>query len=232
VGTICAIHQPNFFPWLGYFDKIRRADMFVFLDEVDYPRSGSKGMGSWTNRVKIDIHGAPTWIGCPVERLASGSVIRDARIATSELWQQKLLRTLQINYRRAPGFDRAYALIEPLLKNPELRLVDYNTTAIRTIAAELGMECKFLFQSQIGTREHSTALLIEVLRAVGADAYLCGGGASGYQDDTLFERSGVRVIYQDYASPAYGTPEKFIPGLSVIDYLMKVEDWGDFPGSQ
>ena len=33
---IVAIHQPNFFPWLGFFDKIRRADVFVFLDDVSY----------------------------------------------------------------------------------------------------------------------------------------------------------------------------------------------------
>jgi hypothetical protein len=64
---LCAIHQPNFFPWLGYFDKINRADVFVFLDQVAYPKSGSS-MGSWCNRVKINIAGVASWISCPVVR--------------------------------------------------------------------------------------------------------------------------------------------------------------------
>ena len=64
---VCAIHQPNFFPWLGYFEKIKRADVFVFLDHVHYPKSGNS-MGSWTNRVKINISAHAKWISCPVVR--------------------------------------------------------------------------------------------------------------------------------------------------------------------
>ena len=43
-ARICAIHQPNFFPWLGYFDKTVRADIFVLLDDVQYQKTG----GNWT----------------------------------------------------------------------------------------------------------------------------------------------------------------------------------------
>ncbi len=64
---ICAIHQPNFFPWLGYFDKISRADVFVFLDVVDYPKSGSS-MSSWVNRVMLKVGSQKTWVRCPVVR--------------------------------------------------------------------------------------------------------------------------------------------------------------------
>ena len=231
MAAVCAIHQPNFFPWLGYFDKIRRADVFVFLDEVAYPRAGSKGMGSWTNRVKVDIQGRAAWFGCPVERLPSQARINEAVTSSREPWRARLVKTLEMNYKRAPGCGPAMSLLRPLIENPVPGLAAYNVAAIKAIAGALGFRCEFALQSQLATKATSTALLIEIVRAVGCDSYLCGGGAGGYQDDRLFRTENVRLIYQDYASPPYGDAAKFIPGLSVIDFLMKAVDWRAFPGT-
>jgi hypothetical protein len=70
--ALVTIHQPNFFPWLGYFDKIRQSDIFIFLDAVDYPRAGSGGMGSGVNRVRVAIQGEARWVTCPLRRFAMG----------------------------------------------------------------------------------------------------------------------------------------------------------------
>ena len=218
---ICAIHQPNFFPWLGYFDKIRRADVFVLLDAVDYGKSGS-GMGCWVNRVRVDVQGQAAWFGCPVRRAPGPQPIRDVQIDDRQPWRQRLLRTLEINYRRAPGFAPAMALLTPLLHYSTDNLAAFNEHAVRRIADSLGLGGRFVRQSTLAVRGKGTSLLIEIVKAVGADTSLAGGGAGAYQEDALFAQNGVDLVYQNFVPTAYGEPERFLPGLSVIDYLMRV----------
>jgi hypothetical protein len=227
---VCAIHQPNFFPWLGYFDKIRRADVFVFLDDVAYPKSGS-GMGSWTNRVRIAIGGKPAWVRCPLRRESGTQPIRAVAIDDGQPWRRKLLRTLELNYGRSPGYAAALDLLQPLIEYPTGTLADFNIHAIHAIAEALGLRCALIRQSQLGVDGQATRLLINLTRAAAADTYLCGGGADGYQEDELFAAHGVRLLYQDFKPAPYGDPERFQPGLSVIDYLMNRDskDWGALP---
>lgn len=220
--TVCAIHQPNFFPWLGYFDKIRRADVFVFLDDVAYPKSGS-GTGSWVNRVRIAINNAPAWITCPIRREHGVQVIRNVYIDDSQPWRKKLLRTLEINYRKARNYTRVMPLLESLVLFETDNLCQFNLHAVTSICRLLGIECEFRLQSECGVASAATQLLIDLTRKAGADTYLCGGGASGYQRDELFPENGLRVVYQDFAPEPYGDPARFHPGLSVIDYLLHAE---------
>lgn len=217
---LVAIHQPNFFPWLGYFDKIRRADAFVFLDAVDYPRSGSGGMGSWTNRVRLNIQGEARWITCPIKRIDLGTPISRVTIDDDQPWRVKLLRTLEANYRKAPRYAEAMALIEPLIRAPQRNLAAFNICAIQSIAAALGLETRFLLQSDLPGQGKATELLASLVRAVGGNAYLAGGGAGGYQENDVFAARGLELIYQGFTPRPYGDPARFIAGLSVIDYLM------------
>lgn len=230
--TICAIHQPNFFPWLGYFDKIHRADVFVFLDSVAYPRMGSKSMASISSRVKVSIGGEAKWIGCSLKKAPSGTIINDIRFSDDQSWRQRMLGQLAEAYADAPSLEPTMDLIEPLVRHEETALSNFNIHAIEAISASLGLTCRFVRQSELKTSKASTDLLIEILNAVGSKTYLCGGGAGGYQEDHLFKEAGLDIVYQNFEPRTYGDPETFMPGLSVIDFLMRSKDWSSVRGMQ
>src|SRR5262249_3803860 len=130
MSRLVAIHQPNFFPWLGYFDKIRRADVFIFLDAVDYPRAGSGGRGPWSNRARIAVQSEARWITCPVQRVPLGHPIGQVAIDDRQPWRIKLIKTLHANYGRSAGFKSAMAVIEPLIMRNERNLATFNIAAI------------------------------------------------------------------------------------------------------
>lgn len=219
---IVAIHQPNFFPWLGYFDKIAQADIFVFLDNVAYPKSGS-GSGSWCNRVRVNVQGNAAWIGCPIRRQSGQQLINDVMVDDSQPWRKKMLKTLELNYRKAPFYQEAMSLLGPLISYESPYLAQFNKHCIQSICAYLGIKGAFMSQSELQTSVKSTDLLIEITKLVGGSAYLCGGGAGGYQQDQLFVENSIELIYQNFTAKIYGNPERFINGLSVIDYLMYVK---------
>lgn len=223
MAGLVAIHQPNFFPWLGYFDKIRRADVFIFLDAVSYPRAGSGGMGSWCNRVRIAMQGEARWVTCPIRRGHLGMPILEAEIDDAQPWRTKLLRTLDANYAREPGYAAAAELLTPLIMQSNTNLAEFNMAAIKTIAAHFGLTTRFVRQSSLPHSGTATDLLISLVKAVDGSAYLAGGGAGGYQEDELFEQNGVELVDQKFAPKPYGDSARFVPGLSVIDFLMRSE---------
>jgi hypothetical protein len=218
---ICAIHQPNFFPWLGYFDKIKQADIFVFLDSVDYPKSGSS-MSSWCNRVKLDINNTATWVSCPLIREHGVQIINSVEISSARDWKTDLKNYITTNYKRSPNFDEVFGLISEILEFETRLLADFNINAIKAIAAYIGIHSEFIRQSELPpTDSTSTNRLIEICKQTESKGYICGGGAMAYQDDQAFQQAGIKLIYQNFVPQVYGNAEKFIPGLSVVDWLMK-----------
>ncbi|KTC95684.1 WbqC family protein [Legionella erythra] len=219
--VVCAIHQPNFFPWNGYFDKIRQADVFIFLDEVAYPKSGS-GSGSWCNRVKLLNNKEPSWYGLPIKKESGTQLIKDVFFSDKDFHIKKIKKSLFFNYKKAPFYDEVMAKIEPLLDFNTTSLAQYNMHAVTVIAALLGLKTRFVRQSELSHSQHATELLIELLKQVDAEAYLCGHGAGGYQNDELFAEQGIQLIYQNY-SPL---DDRWLPvhheseaGLSILHSL-------------
>lgn len=217
---LVAIHQPNFFPWLGYFEKIRRADTLILLDAVAYPRAGSGGMGSWCNRVRLAVQGEARWVTCPLQHMRFGTPIGAVQIDDSQPWRMKLLRTLEANYRRAPQFESCMTLLKPLVLEVEGNLSAFNVRAIKAIAAHLGLSTRFVLESSLQYSGTATDRLVSLVKAVNGSAYLSGDGAAGYQRDELFGENGLDLMKLNFVQRAYGEPSRFIPGLSVIDYLM------------
>jgi hypothetical protein len=127
---------------------------------------------------------------------------------------------LEVNYGRATQFERSMEFLMPLLESPETNLAAFNISAIRAIAQRLGVTARFVRQSEIESEGQATERLISLVKAVRGRAYLVGGGASGYQDDELLRGVGIEVVYQRFILESYGPPERYLPGLSVIDYLM------------
>ena len=217
--TLVAIHQPNFFPWAGYFAKIIQADTFIFLDHVQLSR------GTWTNRVKLLISGEAKWATAAVKHGSSSTAINEAVLDTGVPWKRKLLASLDASYRKAPFYARTMDVVRPLIEQAENNLARFNISAILRLADEIGVaRDKFLTSSHLDARDASTRLLIELIRAADGDTYLCGGGAGGYQDDQLFTTAGISLLYQSF-NPAPYTQHgsaAFVPGLSIIDAVMNL----------
>lgn len=218
--TLVAIHQPNFLPWLGYFDKLARADVFVLLDHVQFSKSG----GTWSNRVQLLVNGRPAWVTMPIVRAYHGvRSYRQMQIEPDTRWRSKLLRTIHLNYAAAPCFDEIFPTVQSLLAHPSDNLAEFNEAAIRTLAAGLGLSTAHLVRSsELAVQGQASDMLVSLVQAVRGDAYLAGGQAAAYQQDEKFAAAGIAVVWQNFVHPIYaqGRREEFTPGLSVVDALM------------
>lgn len=217
--TLVAIHQPNFFPWLGFFDKIRRSDLFIAMDNAQFSKTG----GTWTNRVQLLVNREPAWVTMPIVRAYHGvRTVREMLIAPDPTWRGKLLRTIELSYRRAPNFDEVFPWLAGQVDNPTSSVAEYNLGAIAAICERLGLRTPIRLGSELDARGQATDLLISMLKAVGGSRYLAGGGATDYQEDEKFQQAGIELTYQHFQHPTYPqiNTTEFRPGLSIVDALM------------
>jgi hypothetical protein len=216
---VVAIHQPNFLPWLGYFDKLARCDVFVLLDSVQFPKRN----GTWMNRVKLLVAGEPAWVTVPVVRAYHGlRRIDEMQIDDSRPWRRKILASIEQGYRRSAHFDETMPLVTEIVMDESPMLADYNEAGVRRLAAAVGLDVgKFVRASSLDVDGAATDLLIEITRKLGGGTYLAGGGADGYQEDEKFAAAGVQLRYQAFEHPTYPQPTASPQhGLSIIDALM------------
>ncbi|MDD5131804.1 MAG: WbqC family protein [bacterium] len=218
-AKICAIHQPNFFPWLGYFNKIKRCDKFIILDDVQFPKTGS----TWLNHVAINIQGQKKWITAPVVRKHGVWSVQETCFLETA-WRANIKKTLQMNYAKAGHFSEIRDFIFTLIDFPSNKLLEYNLNALFKIGEllQLGFRNKIEMASSFNANSTATQRLVDIVKASGCAIYLSGGGAGSYQEDDKFASAGIKLVYQDYQPQPYQqvNADNFISGLSMIDVLM------------
>jgi len=224
---ICSIHQPNFIPWLPYFDKIAKSDVFIFLDEVSYPKSGNS-MGSWCNRVNICMNNNDLWFSCPVVREHGAQIIKSVKINYKKINFDKWLLTLRCAYGRYANFEIILKIIEEVLNEKHIFLADFNISFIKKICNLLNRKSIFFRQSDLKSCAlSSNELLVDLCKQVGASHYLSGVGALDYMDSKKFSESQVEIVYQ---STNYANYIDQIKKYSILHFLITTEQrkWKKF----
>lgn len=214
----CVILQPSYVPWRGYFDQIRRADVFVFYDDVQYDKHG------WRNRNRIKTAAGVQWLTIPVFSrgvVTDGLPSNEIRIRWDPDWSAKHTATLRHAYGRAPHFHRYIGLLEEAYAARPERLVDLTIPLTMRLAAELGISAtRFLRSSELRARGDQTERLVGILREVGADHYLSGPSARAYLDEAQLRAAGISLEYVAYDYPPY--PQSYPPyepAVSILDLL-------------
>lgn len=213
-----SIHQPAYLPWLGYFDKIRQSDLFIYLDTVQFQKN------SFQNRNKIRTSEGWIWLTVPVEtkgRLYS-TEIKDLTINNRANWRRKHLESIRTNYRKATHFDDVFGWIAPYYEKPWDRLSDLCFEMMIDCTMRLGLETKIVRASeQFSVEGAKSDLVLELCKAAGATRYLSGSLGRDYLDLGSFADAGIEVDFQNYQHPQYPQAYPgFESGMGVVDLFM------------
>jgi len=215
---VVAIHQPQYLPYLGFFHKIAHCDVFVALDHVQFQKNGLQNR----NRIKTGSKEGLQWITVPV-RHKFGQTINETQIESSLPWQKKHWNALLVNYSRARCFREYEDRLQPLLNAEYSSLSHLDMDLISWCMDVLEIRTPVLYSSQLAVDGQASSLLVNICRAVQADAYLSGPGGARYMEMALFEEAELKVMWQNFDCPAYEQQfprAGFVPNLSVIDAIL------------
>ncbi|HKU46617.1 MAG TPA: WbqC family protein [Burkholderiales bacterium] len=212
---LVAIHQPHYLPWLGYLQRMARADLFIVLDHVQFER------GNYQNRSQVRVNGAPHWLTVPVQQRSQKECIVEKAIDNSRRWGLQHFETLRRAYASA-GFFGLYATdLRAILDCEYQRLADLNEHTLGFLRNAFDIRTPLVKSSGLGVDGAKSELVLNLCKAVGASALLVGlGGSRHYLDRAAFAEAGIALQLQEFTHPVYrqrGTG--FDAGLSAVDLL-------------
>lgn len=208
--------QPGYLPWLGFFDQLRRADIFVYYDDVQYDKHG------WRNRNRIKTQTGPLWLTVPVRHRGLGLPrIDEVEIDARTAWPRKHLASIRQAYAGAPFLGDYLPELEELLHRRWERLVDLDIAVVDLMASWLGLTRRIERSSALNVAGDKTERLLNICRHFGASTYLSGAAARDYLEASRFERNGVKVEWQEFEHPVYPQLHgAFMPYLSALDLVL------------
>lgn len=210
-------HQPNYIPWIGYFNKMAVSDCFVLADDVQYSSQG------YTNRTRIKTAQGAQWLTVPVLTKGRGlQAIREVRIDHSRNWRRKHWKALCRNYAATPCFELHAGFFDDLYRREWRFLADLNIHIIEYLRRALGIEGPLYLSSELAIPpSDATGRIVQMAKKTGCASYISGrGGSTSYLREETFREAGVELQYNDFTHPVY--PQRFgefISGLSVLDLL-------------
>ena len=219
---IITIHQPEHLPWLGLFNKIAKADLFVILDSVQYEKN------YFQNRNRIMGTNGVQWISIPI----SNKGHMDGSIATTLIatdpknakWKEKYLQTIKMSYGKYPFFSDVFPVLEEAMKTETDLFCEINISIIKAFCRELDIDVNYIRSSELNVQGLKSDLILDICKAAKADVYIAGPSGRDYLDMPSFKKEGITVVFNDYHHPSYPQKksEEFVSHLSALDLFMNV----------
>lgn len=216
---IITIHQPEHLPWLGYFNKMAKAEAYVILDNVPFRKNYVQ------NRNKILGTNGAQWLGVPV--FINGHIdgtIKTTKIAneTQPKWKMKYLKTLEQSYKKYPYYDEVFSDIEGVIMQDWISICDLNVSLFKVFAKKMKIAPKFVFASDLNVSGNKSDLILDICKSMNTDTYIAGPSGRKYLDIESFDVAGIKVVYNDYSHPQYTQKRttEFVPYLSAVDLFM------------
>lgn len=210
-----AIHQIQFMPGLRFFSKMRSADVFVLLDDVQYEKR------EFQNRNRIKTPSGAQYLTVPVITKGRREQKINEVLSDNELkWRQEHLKAIKLNYAKAPYFKEYMGPLEEIYSAEYPRLCEIALKTVDFLAGHFGITTPRLLSSTLNIRTSSTRRLVDICGAVKADVYLSGTGARDYLDEKLFSEAGIKLEWQEFGVKEY--PQRhgpFVENLSALDLL-------------
>jgi hypothetical protein len=211
---IVSVHQPQYLPWLGYFDKIDKADVFVLLDNVQFKKN------EWQNRNKIKTADGWQWLTVPVTYKFL-QLINEVEINNKERWQHRQRQSIVSNYKKAPCWSALSDFFEDIFTVQWQNISELNIAVVRKLTVILGIETPLYVASDLGQfPDDPDERLIAIAKHFKADTYLAGSGGKDYMNLEKYDNNGIKVMFQEYSHPIYDQLfGDFEPFMSVVDLI-------------
>lgn len=212
-----AIMQPYLFPYIGYFQLMKAVDTFVLYDDVAFINRG------WINRNNLLNNGKAQLFTIPLKDASQNKLIREISIDTQQKWRDKLLKTIQQTYRKAPQYAAVYPLLEEILQFPEENISTYIFNSLVQINAYLGITTKLVPSSTMYENQDLKAQerILDICLQEKADHYINPIGGKELYSHERFAEHQIRLNFIRSEKAEY--PQlggDFVPWLSIIDVLM------------
>lgn len=215
---IVSIHQPNYLPWLGFFDKIKRSDTFVIFDNVQFPR-GKKHFG---HRNLIRTNNGSKWLTIPVVGKSEMKNFNEIKINYNG-WNQEHLMLIKNFYKKAPYFETYYSSFADVLNREYGSLSDLTSSLIEYFVSILDIQTKIVYCSKIcPDKVTGNERIMYILKQLQATKYISGTGPGSlrYINEEEFKENNIELIWQEYTHPTYNQLYKpFMPYMNILDLV-------------
>ncbi len=213
---IITIHQPDFAPWLGFFDRWQQSDLYIVLDDVQFLRRG------WHHRDRIKTANGPSWLTVPVKKKGRFEQrINETEIDNSTDWRSRHLENIATSYGKTQNFHALFPLLEEVYGRGNNLLAEFNMELLFLVKKLLNITTPTAMASKHPSARRSSERLAELTEIHNGDIYLTGTGSRNYLEKESFIKRGISVLWQEFDHPRYPQPHgDFTAGMSVIDYLM------------